>query len=113
MNLTTYWTRLRTIAFLEGWSFLLLLGIGMPLKYLAKIPEPNWIIGAAHGLLFVLFAVAVLEVAVRWPGRTLSQRLLFTLTGAFVSLIPGGTFWWDRRLKAYQAEDQAKISVTT
>jgi len=27
--------------FLEGISYLLLFGIGMPLKYLAQIPEPN------------------------------------------------------------------------
>ncbi|MCH5690241.1 DUF3817 domain-containing protein [Niabella sp. W65] len=43
------------IAFLEGISYLLLLLVAMPLKYLADIPEGVKYIGWAHGVLFVLF----------------------------------------------------------
>jgi integral membrane protein len=44
---------LRLSALLEGISFLVLLGIAMPLKYMAGIPEPVTVIGWAHGVLFV------------------------------------------------------------
>lgn len=43
---------LRIVALIEGVSFLVLLGIGMPLKYLADIPAAVRITGWAHGVLF-------------------------------------------------------------
>ena len=45
---------LRLLAFLEGVSFLVLLGIAMPLKYYYNKPEFVKIVGMAHGVLFVL-----------------------------------------------------------
>jgi len=44
---------LRYVAWSEGISFLLF-GISMPLKYHFNIPEPNYVIGMAHGLLFIV-----------------------------------------------------------
>jgi integral membrane protein len=46
--------RLRIVAFLEGVSYLVLLGIAMPLKYIAGIPQAVRVVGMAHGVLFVL-----------------------------------------------------------
>ena len=46
--------RLRVIGFWEGVSFLVLLLIAMPLKYIAGNPEPVSIVGMAHGVLFLL-----------------------------------------------------------
>ncbi|MFN6388770.1 MAG: DUF3817 domain-containing protein, partial [Bacteroidota bacterium] len=40
--------RLRIVAFIEGCSFLLL-GFTMILKYKFSIPQPNYIVGLAHG----------------------------------------------------------------
>ncbi|MFT9846731.1 DUF3817 domain-containing protein [Aneurinibacillus sp. REN35] len=86
--------RLRVIGLVEGISFLLLLGIAMPLKYFADIPIFVTIVGALHGILFVLYIASVAEVwsKLRWSiGRVI---------GALVaSIIPFGTFVLDARLR--------------
>ncbi|WP_395783449.1 DUF3817 domain-containing protein [Aquirufa sp.] len=84
--------RLRIIAFLEGCSFLLL-GFTMILKYKYAMPQPNYIVGLAHGILFVIYVVLLLQVSFlhRWN--------LLKIVGAFVaSLIPFGTFYADKAL---------------
>ncbi|WP_317206779.1 DUF3817 domain-containing protein [Hymenobacter sp. BT770] len=85
--------RLRLIAFLEGVSLLVLLGIAMPLKYLAGQPTAVRYVGMAHGLLFVLYVVLVIQVAMqqRWSFGKMALALL-------ASVVPFGTFWADRRL---------------
>ena len=55
--------QLRIIGLIEGVSFLVLLGIAMPLKYLAGMPRAVSAVGMAHGVLFInnrnqLFALA-------------------------------------------------------
>ena len=90
--ITTTIGRLRLIGFLEGVSFLLLLGVAMPLKYLADQPEAVRVVGMAHGLLFLLYLwatiVAALEYKWTW-GRTLLV--------AAASLFPFGPFYADVR----------------
>ena len=49
--------RFRLVAIMEGVSFLVLLGIAMPLKYFADMPLAVKYIGWLHGLLFVLYMV--------------------------------------------------------
>ncbi|WP_437841349.1 DUF3817 domain-containing protein [Sorangium sp. So ce321] len=86
--------QLRLVAILEGLSYLLLLFIAMPLKYLAGLPLAVRVVGSAHGLLFVLFLAALLRAAVarRW---SLGRASL-----AFVSsVVPFGTFVFDRSLQ--------------
>ncbi|WP_281614372.1 DUF3817 domain-containing protein [Flammeovirga sp. SubArs3] len=46
---------MRLIALLEGISFLLILFVSMPLKYITDIHESNKIIGMGHGVLFILY----------------------------------------------------------
>ncbi len=84
--------RLRIVAFLEGCSYLLL-GFTMILKYKYAMPQPNYIVGLAHGILFVIYVVLLLQVSFlhRWN--------LLKIVGAFVaSLIPFGTFYADKAL---------------
>jgi integral membrane protein len=59
--------RLRIVAFIEGCSYLLL-GFTMILKYKFSMPQPNYIVGLAHGILFVLYIVLLLQVSFlhRW-----------------------------------------------
>lgn len=85
--------RLRVVGFLEGISFLVLLGIAMPLKYLLGQPEAVRIVGMAHGLLFVAYVLLVLQVSLErgWSWK----RALLSLA---VSIIPFGTFWADKKL---------------
>ena len=89
----TWIARLRFVGFWEGWSYLLLLGIAMPLKYWAGMPGFVRVIGMAHGLLFVAY-VAVLGIAARTAGfRFQRTALLFV-----ASLLPFGPFLADRGL---------------
>jgi len=89
--------RLRSIAFLEGISFLLLLGIAMPLKYILGIPQAVIAAGWAHGLLFMLYMAALLEVTVRhrWSFRKV-------LLSALASVTPGGPFLLEARLLRHE-----------
>ena len=86
--------RLRATTFLEGCSFLLLLGVAMPLKYLADMPLAVRIVGAVHGALFVALAVLALR-AVRTRGKSLAWGARL----GFAALIPFATFALDRELR--------------
>ncbi|WP_010172679.1 DUF3817 domain-containing protein [Bacillus coahuilensis] len=46
----------------EAISYLLLLGIAMPLKYMAGIPEVVSVVGAIHGGLFTFYIVAAIHL---------------------------------------------------
>lgn len=78
---------LRWSALFEGSSLLLLLGVAMPLKYYADIPEAVKIIGPIHGVLFLIFIVLLLSHAAKGE-----LNILKTLAGFFASFIPFGTF---------------------
>ena len=56
---------LTTIGYLEGTSFLLLLCIAMPLKYMMDISEGVKYIGMAHGGLFIANIVVLMGTAVK------------------------------------------------
>ncbi len=85
--------RLRIIGFAEGLSFLILLGIAMPLKYFFGLPETVRVVGMAHGLLFVLYVLLVVQVKIEygWSFRKMGLALL-------ASVVPFGTFWADAKL---------------
>src|SRR6056300_628919 len=59
-------TRFKWVAFLEGTSFLILLFICMPLKYGFDIPEPNKVVGMAHGILTVLYVFTLIDFAIQY-----------------------------------------------
>lgn len=84
----------RIVALLEGASFLVLLFIAMPLKYLAHMPLAVRIVGGLHGLLFLAFMISLLRVTLedKWPWQKSFK--------AFVaSLLPFGTIVFDRGLR--------------
>ncbi|QWX84689.1 DUF3817 domain-containing protein [Cellulophaga sp. HaHaR_3_176] len=82
----------RLTAILEGVSYLLLFGLGMPLKYLAKIPEPNIYIGYAHGFLFIAYVILALLFCVEKKWGLKMFIILF-----IASLLPFGTFYIDKK----------------
>ncbi len=84
--------RLRRLALAEGTSLLVLIGVAMPLKYAAGLPAAVRVAGMAHGLLFVLYVVAVLEAL---GTRRLSGRAAALAVAA--AMVPGGTFALARR----------------
>ncbi len=94
---------LRIVALVEGLSFVALLFVAMPLKYLAGMPLAVRIIGSVHGGLFLVFLLALAAASRerRWPSR----RSLM----AFVSsLLPFGTFVFDRSLREEIAQSWPK-----
>ena len=95
--LSTPLGRMRLISLVEGVSFLILLGVAMPLKYLAGIPEVTSVVGAAHGVLFVLYALAAfaLTLAFRWSP-------LWFIGAMAASVVPFGTFYLDSRLRRHE-----------
>ena len=100
--------RLRRIAFLEGISFLVLLGIAMPLKYLAGMPLAVRVAGSLHGGLFVLFLAALAHTAHTrgWSFDRISGALL-------ASVLPFGTFVLDRQLRNESAAVAAAQQTAT
>jgi integral membrane protein len=79
---------------LEGASLLLLLGVAVPLKYFAGMPAAVQWIGWIHGLLFVVYGLAILMALV---GGSLSfGKSMLAFIG---SLLPFGPFIVDRMLE--------------
>jgi integral membrane protein len=80
----------RKIALAEGVSFLVLLLIAMPLKYMADWPMGVTVIGGLHGLLFVAFIVMMWEVK-----KEFKKDWGWTARSFLASIVPLGTFWMD------------------
>jgi integral membrane protein len=93
---------LRTLSLVEGISFIVLVGIAMPLKYWAGMPLAVRIAGSLHGALFVLFGVALLwaTLAARWP---MSRAALVFVA----ALVPFAPLWLDRHLRRWSDEHAA------
>ena len=56
--------RMRAVGMAEGVSFLLLMGVAMPLKYFAGMPEAVKWTGWLHGVLFILYGLSILAALV-------------------------------------------------
>jgi integral membrane protein len=98
--------KFRLIGFVEGLSYLLLLGVAMPLKYYfgevwedesgEKIYEHGiyvTVVGMTHGVLFILYC---LQLFLTMRHHKWSFGYAFYLL--FMAFIPFGTFYTDRRL---------------
>lgn len=88
---------LRVVAIAEGISFLVLLGIAMPLKYLADQPLMVTYTGWVHGALFIAFIALAWRVMEKYD-----QSWLWLAIGFVAALLPFGTFVWDRKLKTLE-----------
>jgi len=90
---------LRLLCLIEGISLILLLGVAMPLKYLAGEPLAVRYVGMVHGLLWL--ALLVMLVAVTWRQRWSFGRCLAVFVS---SVLPFGFLVIDRRMRAWDAE---------
>ena len=91
--------RLRIVGIAEGISLLVLLGIAMPLKYMANIPEAVKVVGWIHGILFVLFITMVLMM-----HQEKHWTIKKTALAIIASFLPFGTFVFDRQLKKEESQ---------
>lgn len=90
---------LRLLSVLDGASYLLLLGVAMPLKYLAGYSMAVSVVGAIHGGLFVGLCLA-LVLAVSGHRLSGSRCLVVFLCALF----PFAPFFLDRHLKTWLGE---------
>jgi integral membrane protein len=90
--------RLRAAGWLEGGSFLFLLFVAMPLKYLAAQPLAVRIVGMIHGLLFIAYCAALAHTSseLGWAWRR-------RVAGFVASIVPFGVFLFDASLRREQA----------
>lgn len=91
---------LRRVALLEGVSFLLLLGVAMPLKYWADMPLAVKIVGWIHGALFIALCLALLQVLqkTQWSISRCAQVFI-------AALLPFGPFVLDRKMRRWSSEE--------
>ncbi len=82
----------KIVSTLEAISFLVLLLIAMPLKYIWDIPEMVRIVGMAHGILFVLY---VLGAYYMYELLNWNLKQLFTVI--ICSVLPLGPFYVERK----------------
>lgn len=85
---------LRILGNIEGISYLLLLGVAMPMKYYFEMPMAVKIVGMAHGVLFVAYCLLLAPCMKKFNWTLKFGALLFIAT-----LIPFGTFVTDRKLR--------------
>jgi integral membrane protein len=79
--------RLRIVGFLEGMSFLFLIGVAMPLKYVWGYTHATQEIGMAHGVLFVLYLFVSIPVILEFKWSFKVSTLVLA-----ASFFPLGTF---------------------
>ncbi|MBP8792739.1 MAG: DUF3817 domain-containing protein [Lutibacter sp.] len=87
----SFFTIFRSIAFLEGVSYLLLLFIAVPIKYIAGDETYVKLLGMPHGFLFIGYIIAafLFRADFKWNTKTFIIVLV-------ASILPFGTFYVDR-----------------
>jgi integral membrane protein len=94
-------TRYRVIAYIVGVVLIVLVVVGMPLKYLADQPVIVETVGPAHGFLYIVYLVAVFDLARRahWP---IGRMVLVMLAGT----IPFVSFYAERVVTRWVRESE-------
>lgn len=94
----------RTLSLAEAVSYLMLLGIAMPLKYAWGMPMAVTVFGMLHGVLFMLLLWLLVRCHFErgWPALRVVLVVL-------ASLVPLWPFFLDRSLRTWQAEQHPPI----
>ncbi|WNW01038.1 DUF3817 domain-containing protein [Tenacibaculum sp. HL-MS23] len=87
----------KIVSLLEGVSYLLLMFLGMPYKYLEALGNDPYFVklfGMPHGILFVAYIIIaiMLKFELNWSGKTFGIVCL-------LSILPFGTFFVGKYLK--------------
>ncbi len=80
------------VSILEGVSFLVLLLIAMPLKYIWEAPQMVQVVGMLHGILFVLYILGAF-----WISRALGWNLKTLFIVCISSVLPLGPFYVEKK----------------
>ncbi|MDD5156739.1 DUF3817 domain-containing protein [Sulfurimonas sp.] len=81
----------------EGYSYIILLFIAMPMKYFFAFPIAVKVVGMIHGILFIIFCFLLIKASLdaKWS-------LKYTLIFFLASLVPFGTFFTKEKIKTYE-----------
>lgn len=82
----------RIVSYLEGISYILLLFIAVPYKYLGENEILVKMLGMPHGVLFMAYILLAFFIKPSYKWNT--KDFLFIL---LASIIPFGTFYVDRK----------------
>ncbi|SNT65155.1 integral membrane protein [Asanoa hainanensis] len=104
-------TRYRIIAYVVGVVLVVLMAIGMPLKYLGDNSTVVETVGPAHGFLYMIYLIAVFDLGRRaqWP---IGRMLLVMLAGT----IPFVSFYAERKVAHWfrtTTEPAEPVAVTS
>ena len=79
---------------IEGYSYLALVFIAMPMKYLLAMPLAVKVVGMIHGVLFIIFCLLLVKAwqESKWPFR---ENIIF-----FIASL--GTFFTKNKIKTYE-----------
>lgn len=82
----------RITALLEGVSYILLLFIATPIKYILEDPQYVKLLGMPHGILFIGYVIMafMLKKELNWNSKQFGEILL-------AAIIPFGTFYMDKK----------------
>jgi integral membrane protein len=100
MHLSDNLGRLRLTGLLEGLSFIILLAIAMPLKYVGGKPEMVSIVGMAHGVLFVVYIALTIIAKFQYSWSVKKMLVLWV-----ASVVPLGTFYADYKILRYDESE--------
>jgi integral membrane protein len=84
---------LRWLGYAEAISWILLLFIAMPLKYIWHEPLAVKYTGWIHGILFILYCLHLLLAK-----QILNWSFAKMITGGIAAFFPFGTLWFDKRI---------------
>jgi integral membrane protein len=84
--------RYRAMAYIVGAGLVVLVFVGMPLKYWAGVRTVVAVVGPVHGVLYLVYLVAVLDLA---RVRRLPVLQVLMMVGA--GLLPFLAFYVERR----------------
>ena len=97
-----------TTALIEGISYVVLLGIAMPLKYFFNYPYAVTVVGWAHGALFMLYATLLVLCWIRYKWRF--GRVVYYFIASLLPVVP---FFVERKLrKEYASEAEGTVDRT-
>jgi integral membrane protein len=91
VNLRPALLRYRVIAYVVGVALILLVVIGMPMKYLADNPVLVETVGPAHGFLYIVYLVLSADLA-----RRAGWGLKFTVLVLLAGTVPFVSFYAER-----------------
>jgi integral membrane protein len=87
-------TIFRIVAFLEGLSYILLLFVGVPLKYIGNDVTLVKMLGMPHGFLFMAYIAFI--IVLRFDNPWFKKHFILI---ALASVFPFGTFVVEQKLR--------------